>query len=352
MRNARSLSRRLAPLALLAGLAAAPVTLAQAVDPYGPRPQAAPAPGRDLSRVTPLLTVEDGTPRYALVPEGSLSRSDPMNSQMLAFSLQDGLPVDAGRNSPLTTGEHGGTPVVWHYLVKFWEQYPNAKERPGRAPRLGQTNFEIRSGSTATPPPPAVKRVLDAQAERIRDAVRAYPFIQRSADVMTRVTISYHKDRDPSGTEVWGFTLSFNFGPETMNPVQLPDGRWRWTSMDWMSLDVCSNCFSELAAPTGRYRGLQTMGYKAVVDTLSAPLWVSEYRSGEGPLISNPELYDRSRPNTDIQILVVDGPSRQVGVAARLAPDTAYARAIAATWLTDWKGLVNQANGPAAPKAD
>lgn len=333
-------------------LAADAAARAGTQDPYGPRPQAAPAPERDLSRVTPLLAVENGTPRYALVPEGSLARSDPMNSRMLAFNLQDGLPVDAGRNSPLTTGEHGGTPVVWHYLVKFWEQYPDARDRPGHVERLGETNFEIVQTTPLTPPP-AIKRVLDAQAERFRDAIQAYPFIQRSADVLTRVSIQYHRDKDAAGTEVWGFNLRIGFGGGgSLRPERLPSGRWRWTSYDWMALDICSNCFSRLAAPSGRYRGLQTMGYRALVETLSAPVWVSEYRSGEGPLISNPELYDRSRPNTDIQILVIDGPSSQVGVAARVAPDTADARAIAATWLTDWKTLVNQANGPTAPRAD
>jgi len=281
-----------------------------------------------------------------------VSRNDAQNSQMLALSLQDNLPVDAGRNSPLTTGEHGGQPVRWHYLVKFWEQWPNAKERPGLQPRLGEIVFTTQHGSTKAPPPPAIRRVLDAQADRLRDAVLAYPFIRRSDRVNTRTVIRYHRDKDASGTEVWGYSLNIQFGPETTNPVQLPDGRWRWTSMDWMSLEICSNCFSKLAAPTGRYRGLQTMGHKALVDTLSAPLWVSEYRSGQGPLIPNPDLYDRSRPDTDIQILVIDGPSRNPDSGGRMGPDNHRARAIAATWLTDWKAVVDQANGPSAPRAD
>jgi len=351
MKNARPTSRRLVPLAAVSALLVSPFPAQGQVDPYGPRPQTAPAPSRDLSRVTPLLRVEDGTPRYALVPEGSLARSDAMNSQMLAFSLQDFLPVDAGRNSPLTTGEHGGVPVAWHYLVKFWEQYPNAKDRPGHVERLGETNFEIVQ-STPLTPPPAIKRVLDAQAERLRDAIRAYPFIQRSADVLTRVSIQYHRDKDPSGTEVWGYNLRFGFGPGgSIRPERLPSGRWRWTSHDWLALDICSNCFSKLAAPSGRYRGVQTMGHLGLVDTLAAPVWVSEYRSGQGPLIPNPELYDRARPATDIQILTID-PRLLVGAAAAVGPDDHHARAIAAAWLTDWKTLVNQANGPAAPKAD
>ncbi|KQY85026.1 hypothetical protein [Brevundimonas sp. Root1423] len=349
MRN--STSRQAAGAAALALLLASGAdALAQAQDPYAPRPQAAPAPSRDLSRVTPLLTVEDGTPRYQLVPAGSLSRSDAMNSQMLAFSLQDFLPVGAGRSSPVTTGEHGGEfAVEWHYVVRFWEEWPNAKDRPGHVERLGETDFEIRQNTPLTPPP-AVKRVLDAQAERLRDAVKAHPFIQRSADVMTRVRIEYHRDRDRSGTEVWGFKLTFGLGPETMRPEQLPGGRWRWTSYDWMSLDICSNCFAELSAPTGRYRGLQTMTHVALVDSLAAPLWVSEYRSGEGPLIPNPELYDAARP-TDIQILTVEAPL-WIGAAAAVGPDDHHARAIAAVWLTDWKTLVTQANGPSAPRAD
>lgn len=350
MEHVRPSLRRLAALALLAALA--PATAWAQSDPYGPRRRSAPPPARDLSRVTPLLTVEDGTPRYALLDERSVSSNDARSSQMLAFSLADNMPVDAGRNNPRTTGEYGGSPVLWHYLVNFWDQWPDAKERPGRVARLGETDFTIRPGSTQPPPPPAIKRVLDAQAGRIRDAIQAYPFIQRSADVMTRVSIRYHQDKDPSGTQVWGFTLSVQFGPQTTNPVQLPDGRWRWTSMDWTSLNICTNCFSKISTPTGRYRGLQTMGHKTLVDTLAAPLWVSEYRSGQGPLIPNPEMYDRSRPATDIQILVIDGHSRDVGVAARMGPDNARARSIAATWLTDWKAVVDQANGPSAPRAD
>lgn len=351
MRNARPTPRRLAPLAAVSALLVSPLPVQGQVDPYGPRPQAAPAPSRDLSRVTPLLRVEDGTPRYALVPEGSLARSDAMNSQMLAFSLQDFLPVDAGRNSPLSTGAHGGTPVVFHYIVKFWDQYPNAKDRPGHTERLGETNFTIQQTTPLTPPP-AIKLVLDAQAERMRDAVQAYPFIQRSADTLTRVTIRYHRDKDPSGTEVWGFNLAFGFGAGgSIRPERLPSGRWRWTSHDWFSLDICSNCFAELKLPNGRYRGMQSMGHDVLVDTLAAPLWVSEYRSGDGPLIPNPELYDRARPATDIQILTVS-PPHWIGVAAAEGPDQIVPRMIAAAWLTDWKMLVNQANSPAAPKAD
>lgn len=335
---------------LLTALALFAATPSAAQDPYGPRPQAAPAPSRDLSRITPLLTVEDGTPRYQLVPEGSLARSDAMNSQMLAFSLQDFLPVGAGRSSPVTTGQYGGEYAVeWHYVVRFWEEWPNAKDRPGHTERLGETDFEIRQTGSLTPPA-AVKRTLDAQAARLRDAVRAHPFIQRSADVMTRVRIEYRQDRDASGTQVWGFKLTFGMGPETMNPQQLPNGRWRWTSYDWMSLDICSNCFEEISRPTGRYRGLQTMTHVALVDALDRPLWISEYRSGEGPLIPNPELYDATRP-TDIQILTVEAPI-SIGAAASVAPDDHHARAIAAVWLTDWKMVVDQANGPSAPRAD
>lgn len=325
---------------------------AQAQDPYGPRPSAAPAPGRDLSRVTPLLDVVDGTPRYQLVPSTSLSHSDAQASGMLAFSLQDNLPVDAGRSSPVTTGEHGGMPVEWHYLVKFWEAWPDAKDRPGQTVRLGEVRYDTVPGSTLPPPPPAVKAVLDAQADRFRDAILAYPFIRRSAGNMTRTSISYHRDRDPSGTEVWGYSLQVRFGPLMSDARQLPDGRWSSVSYDWMTLDICSNCFSKLAGPTGRYRGLQTMGHKALVDTVAAPIWVSEYRTGEGPLIPNPEVYDAARPATDIQLLVIDGPSGGIGSAAAQGPDNHHSRAVAATWLTDWKALVNQANGPAAPRAD
>lgn len=333
----------LAALAVL-GLAG---THAQATGPATPAPKA-----RDLSQVTPLLRVEDGTPRFQLMPEGSVSLSDAMLSQMLAFDLQDRLPVNAGRRAPVTTGEYGGRRVYWHYLVKFWEDYPNAKERPGREPRLGEIVFTTQHGSTAAPPPPAIKRVLDAQADRFRDAILSYPFIRRSDRVNTRSVIRYHRDRDPSGTEVWGYSLNIQFGPETNNPVQLPDGRWRWTSLDWMSLEICSNCFAELERPVGRYRGLQTIwNDKVLVDTLDRPVWVGGASGGRDPT-PNPALYDPTRPATDVQMLIVDGGTFGLSNASRTAPDTYRARAVAATWLTDWKALVNQANGPAGPRAD
>lgn len=310
------------------------------------------APARDPADVTPLLGVEDGTPRYDLLPEGSVNLSDAMKSQMLAFSRSERLPVNAGSSTPRTTGQFGGQRAYWHYLVKFWEEYPNAKERPGREPRLGEIVFDTQYGSTEPPPPPAIKRVLDAQADRFRDAILAYPFIRRSDRVNTRTVIRYHRDKDAAGTEVWGYSLNVQFGPETMNPVQLPDGRWRWTSLDWMSLEICSNCFAELKRPTGRYRGLQTIwGDKVVVDTLDRPLWIGRTPDDRAPT-PNPALYDPTRPATDVQMLIVDGRTNALENVSRTAPDTYRARAVAATWLTDWKTLVNEANGAGAPRAD
>ena len=89
-----------------------------------------------------------------------------------------------------------------------------------------------------------------------------------------------------------------------------------------------------------------------MVDTVAAPLWVSQYRGGQGPLITNSELYEASRAPGEIQILTIEPASSKVGIAARMAPDTARARTIAAAWLIDWRALVDRLNGPSAPRAD
>jgi len=94
------------------------------------------------------------------------------------------------------------------------------------------------------------------------------------------------------------------------------------------------------------------MGSTILVDTLDKPMWVPKFATGEGELIPNPELFDPTRPKTDIQILTVESPAREVGIGAHSAPDNEWGRAIGAAFLTDWKSLVNQLNSPGSPRAD
>lgn len=330
------------------------VAHAQAYDPYGPRAADPGPPPRDRSAVTPFIGMFDGTPRYELFATNS-GRSDAAQSGLLAINLQDMLPVDAGKDSPLTTGEHGGQAVLFHYLVKYWETYPDAKEREGRVPQLGQVTMAISNISEVTPPP-AVKAVLDRQAAVFHRVVMAYAFIQRSEGVITQAEIRYHRDRDASGREVWGFRLGFVMGYLNTGwdpPVQLPNGRWTAKPTEGTGLTVCSNCYDRLLTPSGRYRGMQILGGERVlVDTIAAPLWVSQYRGGQGPLINNPEVYEAGRPEGEIQMLIVTSPTNRVGIAAKIAPDVEWSRAMAAAWLPDWRALVNEANGPNAPRAD
>lgn len=327
---------------------------AQAYDPYGPRAAPSGPPPRDRSAVTPFIGMFDGTPRYERHATNS-GRNDAAESGLLAINLQDFLPVDAGKDSPLTTGEHGGIPVVFHYLVKYWETYPEAKEREGHVPHLGIVDASVTDNTNSVRPPAGVKAVLDRQAEAMYQAVVAYPFIQRSEGMHVSAIKSYKQDQDPSGEQVWGFQLDVYFTEFIPGLArQRPDGRYVGGHAEGPSIRVCSNCFSYILPPSGRYREHQTMagGIRTVVDTVASPLWVSRYRGGQGALIPNPELYEAGRGPGEIQILIIEPASSKVGIAARMAPDTARARTIAAAWLTDWRALVNRLNGPSAPRAD
>lgn len=339
---------------------AAPQAVAQqgAYDPYGPKSTSAPVKRNTSYGATRLLEVIDGTPRYEIMPERSVSLSQTARSGLVSMNLHDGLPVDAGPyGSPKRTGTTEDLPVLFHYLVKFWETYPQAKVvTEGKYTRLpGEvTRTPVATNRAAPTPPPAIKARLDQQAKAMLDAIHAYPWIQRSQGVVTRTYLDYHLDKDPSGRAVWGFKARVALGylGSGTTPVQKADGRWTATCYDWQSIEICSNCFSRVSKVWGRYRGFQTMDGDILIDTLNTPLFVSEFRTGEGKQIPNPEFYDLSRPQGDIQILTVKSPANDVGGLARTVPDSYSARPIAAAYLTDWKRLVDQGNGPGAPRAD
>lgn len=348
-----ALLARIAPVLAAAVLtSAAGPARAQAYDPYGPRvPDAGPTP-RDVSAVTPFIGVFDGTPRYALHPT-PYARSDAGQSGLLEFNHQDYLPLDFGRGAPELVTDHGRYPVPFHYLVKYWETWPNAREREGQVPMLGDFSTAIRNHSQVTPPA-AVKAVLDRQAETLTRAALDYPFVQRSEGVITYPILQYQSSTDPSGEQVWGFSLRIvmaYLGSSPSDPVQLPSGRWTANPTEGTGITICSNCYDHLYLPGGRYRGMQFNNIdRVLVDTIAAPLWISRYRGGQGEQINNPELFETGRPAGEIQLLTVTFPF-DVGQGA-LAPDTARARALAIAWLTDWKALVNEVNGPNAPRAD
>ena len=336
--------------AVLTSAAGGPA-LGQTYDPYGP-PAPAWTPPRDRSAVTPFIGMFDGTPRYELFATTS-GRSDAAQSGLLAINLQDMLPVDAGKDSPLTTGEHEGNAILFDYLVKYWQTYPTAKDREGHVPHLGFAHPFETFPVDGEAPPAAVRAELERQANILFGALMAHPWMERSEGVHVSPYIRYRRDRDASGTPVWGFQLNIYFPVFAPRGPQRPDGRWDGEHLEGPAIVVCSNCVSAILTPTGRYRGLQSMGVlRVLVDSITAPVWVSQYRSGQGPLIANPGMFDPARPQTDIQILTVESPSLGIGVAANVAPDRPQARLIAATWLTDWRGLVDQINSPGAPRAD
>lgn len=335
-------------LVLLAGAGAA---LSQAYDPYGPKPKSNGPSPRDIRAVTPFIGMFDGTPRYELHPT-PYARSDAGESGLLAFNHQDYLPLDFGRGALELVTPEGREPMPYHYLVKYWETYPNAREREGRVPHLGIVNRDILVDDR-NPPPPAIKAVLDRQARAMYDAVLAHPFIQRSEGGYVSARQDYHHDADPSGTRVWGFRLHISMpGIARGTGRQRADGRWenvKFTRGGYIT--ICSNCFDRVHTTEGRYRGLQyDAPDRILVDTIEKPLWISRYRGGQGEQITDPQLYDASRPETEIQLLTVNF-WFHVGQATE-APDTAKGRSVAAAWLTDWKGLVDQLNGPDAPRAD
>lgn len=309
---------------------------------------AGPATAQTPGPATRLLGVVDGTPRYEPLPNPSHTRNDASLSGLMSVRLLNNRPVGSDSESPLTTGVNGGRRAAIEYLVRFWEQYPNAK---GRNPRLGEVWAAPRDGvpQGGFVPPAAARAELDRQATAAWDALKAHPFMQRSEGHVTRAWISYHKDVDASGTEVYGWRLRVNFGIlHPTNVRQTADGRWSPTgdAYSQYTINVRSNLGSTLERPSGVHRGYNLVGaLYPVVFATGRPAWKDAQQSGPADA-----LYDPARSKTQIQLLTIDVVGRQV-LAGTTAPDTPLGRAWGAAFLTDWKALVNRLNGPGAPPA-
>lgn len=353
----------LAPVIAVALVAVASSISHAQVDPWGPAAHSAPVgqqqPARQQLRpppggVTRLLGVMDGTPRYEGIPDPAHSHLDSVASRLLPVYLHNNTPVGAGDYSPILTGPNGGGLAYWDYLVRYWETYPHAKERAGHTPRLGRVHFTIQASQVehGWAPPPGVRAELERQAQAVVDAVLAHPYMQRSEDVATSAMATYTRRRDQAGTEVYGFQVRFGFGKLRRDARQAPDGRWDGNLPGPASLVIHSNFVPSGWRSAGFYRGIEVLGNRApLIKSIERPIWVSEFRGGQGPSILNPELFDPARPKTDIQVLVVESSAQRFVGGPRTAPDTDIARSVAAAFSTDWKDLVDRLNSPGAPRA-
>lgn len=344
-----------AALALLASAASATAQ----VDPWGPAAHSRPAPVTPQGAMPPpeggvtrLIEVVDGTPYYESIPNPAHSHRDAVRSRLLPVHIFNNVPVGADQYSPPMTGEHASGLAMWDYLVRYWEQYPNAKERRGHTPRLGRVHRTIQASQVEErwSPPPGVIDELHRQAQTIIDAILEHPFMARSEGVKFYPYITYTRRRDRAGTEVYGFQLNISF-PKIVGG-QAADGRWDQTLPGTTQMVIMSNVApASNESPIGAYRGLNMVGLREIVlNTTGRPLWLSEFRGGQGKPIVNPELFDPARPKTDIQTLIIKAGAHQIGGYA-IAPDHEIGRNVAAGFLTDWKGLVDRLNGPDAPRA-
>lgn len=293
----------------------------------------------------------DGTPYYESIPNPAHSHRDGVLSRLLPVYLFNNVPVGAGVYSPPLTGEHASGLAMWDYLVRFWEQYPNAKERRGHTPRLGRVYRTIQESQIQDhwTPPPGVIDELHRQAQAVLDALLEHPFIERSESVKFYPFITYTRGRDAAGTEVYGFHLTVNFPGVVGSPSA--DGRYDESSPSRAKIVVTSNAVPARTFPIGRYRDFDLLNMRyIVVNATGRPLWRSEFRDGKGKPTLNPELYDPARPKTDIQTLVIRADAHQIG-GYSIPPDDEIARSVAAGFLTDWKGLTDRLNSPGAPRA-
>lgn len=296
----------------------------------------------------------DGTPRYESIPNPAHSHQDSVASRLLPVYLHNNTPVGAGDYSPVLEGPGGGGLAYWDYLVRYWEQYPNAKEREGHVPKLGRVHLGIAESmfEHGWSPPAGVKATLERQAQAISQAVMAHPYIQRSEGVVTAATATYLRRRDQSGTEVYGMQVRFGFGKLRPDAQQAADGRWEGNLPGPAVLRVNTNFVSRDWSSAGFYRGVEVLGNRApLFKSMNRPLWAPEFRGGQGPMIRNPEMFDPARAKTDIQVMEIENSSQRFVGGSRTAPDTDIARSVAAAFSTDWKGLIDRLNSPGAPRA-
>lgn len=344
--------------AALALLAPAASTTAQ-VDPWGPAAHSRPAPVTPQGAMPPpeggvtrLIEVVDGTPYYESIPNPAHSHRDAVRSRLLPVHIFNNVPVGADQYSPPMTGEHASGVAMWDYLVRYWEQYPNAKERRGHTPRLGRVHRTIQASQVEHrwSPPAGVVDELHRQAQTIIDVLLEHPFLARSEGVKFYPYITYTRRRDAAGTEVYGFQLDIAF-PKVVGG-QAADGRWDQTLPGTTRLVVSSNALPDQTSfPIGQYRGLDMLVMREIlVNASGRPIWRSEFRNGQGRPVLSPEIFDPARPKTDIQTLMIDAGAHQIR-GYSIAPDHEIARNVAAGFLTDWKGLTDRLNSPGAPRA-
>lgn len=330
-----------------------------AYDPYGRwRP---PTTIERKHETTRLLGVEDGTPLYELAPTTNFAPPS-VTSRLLPIIRGSDLALGAGPDSPKFPGSDLSFEL--QYLADFWKTWPQAKVRgeaggPETAPGDVPASIPASSVSNAGVPAEATGPLL-RQANALYAQLVRLPVIQRSQGIALVPSVRLRVTRDPAGVEVYGFEMRIEAYGLATPPSRTAEGRWRGDRGAWRAgLRICSNCMVDYGPAWGRYEGRQVVflnPLSALVTATNRPLHVSEFRGGGGEKIPNPELFDPTRPKTDIQVLtvkpVVKSPyeGRWAGQGS-LNPDSAYGRLIAATFLTDWRAPIDAVNSPGAPRA-
>jgi|GEM_PF-1174201 len=335
---------------------------------YGPFGWQGPeAPDIPNPPTTKLLTTVGGTPLYEAAP-ATASPTAAVTSRLLPIRLDTGLPLGAGIGSPHLDG--GGIRFLHHYLIDFWRNWPEAKVRgepgssqtkPGYAPpSLAQLQITNKEGVPASAVP-----ALRRQADALYQAVLKLPMIHNSQGVMIKPQMEVFPSRSPMGAQVYGWMLYVKFISLDGQLTEVA-GRWRTEAWgDYPALELCSNCRIPERPPVGVYRGTQVLiarrqyvndkeELNALVVTNGRPL-VTPTRDGASE-VPNPDFYDPARPKTDIQILLVQPAAgtpveRDAAFMGQVSPASPYGRIVAATFLPDWKTLVDQVNSPGAPRA-
>lgn len=330
-------------------------------DPYG-RWEHAQGPDQSME-VSRLLAVEDGTPLYEDLPKFSATTPS-VASRMLPIYAGSNLAFEAGPKSPYLPG----TPFRFapHYLINFWKTYPQAKVRgPAGGSRAAPGVVEplSRRSVISEGVPPAVVDVMFAQAQALYAAVIAIPVIQRAQGMTVQGSVRMGRGRDIAGTEVYAFDLIINgVGLDITDPkaVRGPDGRWRSPPrghLDGMKISV--NRPIVYGPAWGTYRGTQVghdAQFIALVVSTTRPTHISEFRGGGGQQVPNPTFFDPARPKTDIQVMTVRAfasspiDDRHSGQGS-LSPDSIFGRLMAASFIPDWKTIVDRVNSPGAPRA-
>ncbi|MBQ1498900.1 MAG: hypothetical protein IIZ38_11350 [Sphingomonas sp.] len=329
-------------------------------DPYGRWELRAPE-DRPVE-TTRLLRVEDGTPFY----EKGDYDSPAVESRLLPIIKGSNLPAGAGPKSPYLPGTN--LRFAYHYLIDFWRAWPQAKVRGAAGESrtaAGAVAQRLSRAAVFADPglPKAAVDTLFAQADALYQAVLKMPALQRAQGMALRGSVWMTRRKDIAGVEVYSFRLVIGAPAlhlATPGAKQGSDGRWHVPEQGHNAgIAITSNIPLRGGPAWGRYHGTQVAflpDFAALVVAGDRPTHVSEFRGGGGKQVENPRFFDPARPKTDIQILTVE-PGASSPIEARLAhqgslsPDTIYGRLIAASFLPDWRPLVDRLNSPGAPRA-